>query len=201
MNIGVDLDEILADFITPLLDYYNAVYGTRFTKKNVFSYNLWEVWGGTPDQDIAKLYAFYATPEFRNLQPVPGAQEGIRALTPHHELIVITSRASDLLNETQRWLAAHFPGMFAQVHLANIAARLGSSTPKALLCQRLGIDVMIEDSLTYAQECAPHVSHVLLMDAPWNQSNSLPRNVKRVFSWEEIVGHIRQMSNSSPRNI
>ena len=57
---------------------------------------------------------------------------------------------------------------------------------KSDVCKELGVEVMIEDSLSQAKEIAPCVRKIFLLDCPWNQGD-LPMNVARVYSWDEIV--------------
>lgn len=58
MNVGVDLDEVLADFLPSLMDYHNENYGTDFKKEDFHSYQFWHVWGGTREEAIQKYMAF-----------------------------------------------------------------------------------------------------------------------------------------------
>jgi len=43
MKIGIDLDEILAEFLTAAIQYHNNIYNTNFTKEQFHSYKFWEV--------------------------------------------------------------------------------------------------------------------------------------------------------------
>jgi uncharacterized HAD superfamily protein len=61
---------------------------------------------------------------------------------------------------------------------------------KADVCRELGVGVMIEDSMSQAKEIAASGCRVLLLDCPWNQGD-LPENVTRIYSWKEIVAHLR----------
>jgi uncharacterized HAD superfamily protein len=49
------------------------------------------------------------------------------------------------------------------------------------------ITIMIDDNLPTVIECAEKGIKALLLDHPWNQTESLPTDVTRVFSWDEIV--------------
>ena len=49
------------------------------------------------------------------------------------------------------------------------------------------VELIIEDSLETAEECASSGLRVLLFDCPWNQNSNLPEGIMRVKSWKEIV--------------
>jgi len=190
MTIGVDLDDVLADTMGPLIRFHNDTYGTKLQREHFLSPRWWEVWGGTRDQSVNKFFEFTETLHFKDLQPLEEAIEAIDELSKKHELIVITSRQTEFITETKRWIKAHFPGKFRDIFVTNHAhwAKTGTSMTKLEVCQKENVDVLIEDNLEYAVECAIENTKVLLLDAPWNQGK-LPKNVHRVFSWKEVVSH------------
>ena len=55
MNIGVDLDEVLGDFLSSLIQYHNTNYNSVLSREDFHSYKFWEVWGGTKEEAIQKL--------------------------------------------------------------------------------------------------------------------------------------------------
>jgi len=66
-----------------------------------------------------------------------------------------------------------------------------NANKKSDLCLKLGVEVLVDDCLEFAEECADKGIKVLLLDSPWNQTDSLPKNVKRMKNWDEIVAHIK----------
>lgn len=186
-TVGTDMDEVLADLVTPILDYHNLKYGTNLSREDVYSYNFWEVRGGTREQAIRKVCDFYRSEDFKHIKPVTGSQEVTKLLCERHKLVVITSRPNDIYDETMRWINQYFPDRFLEVHCTNQYTGMDSSKRKSDVCLELKVDVMIEDSLEHAKECASYGVRVLLLDCPWNQSNDLPPRITRVKSWEEIL--------------
>lgn len=190
MNIGLDLDEVLADTIKSLLQWHNEIYETNFQRGAVTSYNLWKTWGGNREEAINKVYDFYQSAHFKKIQPVKDSQEGVKKLQLKNRIYVVTSRPHDIYNETLSWISEHFPNQFVEVKLTNQWAKKGKGKNKKDLCKELGIEVIVEDSLEYAQECSQSGIRVLLLDCPWNKSKEIDR-VKRVFSWREIIEELR----------
>ena len=209
MNIGLDIDEVLLRLLDAFILYHNQTYGTRVVKDDFRSYSFEEAVGGSKEEMKQKVLHFYTTPYFENIQPVPGSQQGIAKLAEPDRIIgspnspterknslyVITARAARIKDQTKRSLAHHFPDRFSGLELTD--QWFGTSTEKPRLkssiCVDKNIEVMVEDSLTQALDCAAAGIHVLLLDLGygWNQtSEKLPENIKRAHSWEEIVAEI-----------
>ncbi len=195
MIIGVDIDEVLADFIPELLDYHNELYGTNLTKDKIHSYNLCNFFGGTREEVLKKVYDFYETHSFKNLSIVSGSQEGIQALSENNKLVIITSRPPITQEITTVWLQKHFLNKFFSIHFTDeLVKKEGNKIKKSDICIDLGVDIMIEDSLKNALECASIGIKVLLLDCPWNQSEDLAEGITRVKSWEEIKEKIKNQN-------
>ena len=63
----------------------------------------------------------------------------------------------------------------------------GISITKKRICNNLGIDILIEDSIEYALECMNDKRSVFLLDCLWNQRSDLPQSIKRYMNWDEIA--------------
>ncbi len=187
MNIAIDIDEVLAQFLQGVIDYHNHTYKTNLVADQFKSYYFWETWGGTREQAIKKVADFSKSDFYTNIKPVDGAQEAIQTLKQNHSLFVVTARPETMEKETLSWLNRHFPDCFQEVVFTNHWADGCEAISKGDVCDRFGAELHIEDNIDYAKECLNGKRHVLLMDQPWNQSNSLPDGVTRVFSWEEIL--------------
>lgn len=187
MNVGVDLDEVLADIVTPLLNYYNCKYGRNVTREQVFTYGLDKVWGCSREDSIKIIHDFYNTDEFKHLLKVPGSEEGVKRLASENELFVITSRPKQVKLKTEKWIDQNFPNLFSGIYFTNEWSRnLREVIKKSDICLKLNVGVLIDDSLDYAQECASKGIDVVLLDCPWNQSDNLPLQIRRAFSWDDI---------------
>lgn len=190
MKIGFDLDEVLTDQLPAIIEYHNAVYGTALTREQFRSLRYWEAWGGTKEEAIQKVYDYYRIDYFRNISPVAGSHEAVDALKQSHDLCIITSRPNDFAQETRDWVNLHFPESFSSINFANHYAQSGKPKTKSEICDSLGVNVLVEDSLEYALECRKQTRRIFLLDCPWNQSPDLPLGVQRVQNWREIADAI-----------
>jgi len=187
MLIGIDMDDVLADFINPLIKFHNEVYGTSLTKEQVFSYAFWEVWGGTREEAIRKVAEFHKSNYYDLIQPTPGAVNAVGHLRKDHGLVVITSRPDNVREKTFEWIKRYFPYRFSGTYFAYNHHIQNKGKRKSEICRDLGVDVLIDDMLKYATECAENGTRVLLFNQPWNQSTELPPRMERVFSWNDVL--------------
>ena len=192
MLIGVDIDEVLAEFVAALCGFHNSKYGTSLEKNDISSYDFCEVWGGTEEEAVKKVLEFQSSPEFKELAPIQGAQKVTRGLSLKHDLITISSRPKIVYGETRRWLNYHFPSTFSELHFTNEWHKQDGEPiiEKLDLCNKFGVGVLIEDYLKTAITCAEMGIPVLLLDQPWNKASELPEKVTRVYSWQDIEERI-----------
>lgn len=186
MKIGIDLDDVLGQFIPALIEFHNNKYGTDIKFEKFNSYKFWEVWGGNMEEAIQKVYDFHKTPYFKNIKTIDGAEEVLNRLKENNELYIVTSRQEDVIKETEEWVDKNFPKIFKKIYFTNQYSRSGIETTKQKVCDDLDMDILIEDNLKYAEECSRPDRKIFLFDKPWNQSEKLPPNVKRIYSWKEI---------------
>ncbi len=190
MIVAIDIDEVLADFLSAYLRFCNARSRTSFTREQFRSYRFEDVLGGTREDMLALTHEFHDGGHLLSIPPLPAAQEGIARLARSHELIVVTSRPHAIERETREWIERHFPGVFSAVHLTNEFSSDGPRTTKALVCLAHGAKLIVDDNLDYAAQCAQAGVPALLLDAPWNRAAALPDGVTRVRSWDEIVAEV-----------
>jgi uncharacterized HAD superfamily protein len=188
MKIGVDLDDVLCDFVPAMFRFHNKTYGTHLTRK-AFSediHALFEVIADNTEDAIKKVEAFYRSDEFMKLKPIEGARENLLKIkSAGHKPVVITARPSHLKDHTEKWLGEHFKDIFEEIHFADKAVH-DRGWSKSEMCKRLEIHTHIDDFLMFAEDCAKHGINVFLLDKPWNQMEKLEEKIRRVFSWDEI---------------
>jgi 5'(3')-deoxyribonucleotidase len=193
--VAVDLDEVLGEFITPLVKFHNAVYpdAPRLSATSFFSYKFADVWGGTRDEAIAKVHEFFDSEYFEDIPVVSGAKDGVQALLKAgYRLVVVTSRQYEIERQTREWIQRHFADCFEDIAFGNHWGMSGGKVSKVALCQDLGAECLIDDSVDYAMECGKTGLRVLLFgDYAWNASedeiNPLPPTVQRVPNWAQVV--------------
>jgi uncharacterized HAD superfamily protein len=185
--IGVDLDEVLVEFLPSFLEFFERKNGTRIPINTVRSYNFWESGLGKTREEaiaLALVEEFYQSRDFDNLPTTNGAEAAMTELSKSGLIYVVTSRPSHFKSKTTAQLRKHFPAISSHVIYTGDFNRVGKT--KAEVCQELALTEFYEDNLSYARACAPHVRRVYLFDKPWNQGE-VNGNITRVISWQEAM--------------
>ena len=187
MNIGVDIDDVLAEFQIAWLDYHNKKYGTGFTKEDITSYDFRHIFKEDIDVLIQRVMDFYDTPGFANLNPSPYSKKYIKAIIKDHNLFAITSRPDKTKENTLDWLDKHFGNIFSKIVLTNeFSNKKAKRITKLQVCQANNIGLMIEDCLEKLNTLAQNDIRGVLIDKPWNKADQMHKNIARVASWREI---------------
>lgn len=184
--IAVDIDEVLADFLTYFVYFHNLMYKTSKKREDFKNYHLHEGFQVDRDEMHIRYMEFKTFSLLERLKPIKGSKEGIKKLidlgfTPH----LLTARPKVIEKETRKWLDIHFKGIDLPLHFAR--DERDKFKKKSLVCKELGAKIIIEDHLENALDCSENGIKVFLIDAPWNQTESLPENVVRVKSWKDII--------------
>jgi len=190
IKIGIDIDEVLADFNSGIIEWHNQKYGTSLIRENFISYFFNQVWGGTIEEAIQKVKDFHDSENFKKLSPVESSIDAISLLSKGNDLFVITSRPYFVQDETERWVnnffGKKFNGIFYSSNYYSQAKNSGKT--KLQICRDLEVSVLIDDSLSYISQCAStEVKGLLFGNYPWNRDGNLPANIFRTNNWKEVL--------------
>ncbi len=185
-RIGVDFDDVLADFCRYIVAMYNAKHGTSHKVETMDEIYLDKLWGGSREEAVDFVNDYF--PFTGETPPIKGVKEALETLAKDHELILITGRPETAMEVTHGWLETHLPGIFKTTYFTNQFTD-PEKMSKAKFCKAHGIDVMIDDFRGTALDMAAAGIPVLLFDQPWNQGE-MPSGVTRVHSWQEVLQNI-----------
>ncbi len=188
MKIGIDIDEVLANHMEKLNEFYYLKKGKKYSEKDYKSYNWWETWGISREEaeDIDREYK--KSELFSSIQPIPGAVDAVRELSKDNELFVVTSRHTSAEQKTKEWILKHFP--FVELKILHSGDFWGGRKSKADVCKENHIKILIDDHEKYARDCSKIGIKVLLFDKPWNQGVE-GENIIRVNGWKEVLEVIK----------
>jgi uncharacterized HAD superfamily protein len=190
MKIGIDLDEVLGYFLPTLIEFHNSTYKTDLKINNFHSYDFWDIWGGNREEAIQKVFEFYRSDFFKNIKIIDGSEEAIKKLKKDNELFIITSRPKEIREETFIWIENNFPNVFSEIYFTSDFSKDINLKTKKGVCDDLNIDILIEDSGDYANNCVSSKRKVFLFNYPWNKNIQTKKGVIRINSWEEILKEI-----------
>ena len=192
-HVGLDLDDVLKQFMPSLLQFVNNSYDTDYTLFDCTNYNVWEFMGLPRLEVIRRINDYYRSPDFMRTKPVYGAVDAVQRLAEQgHKLSIITSRSEHIRERTEEWLSKHYPLVFDELHFAN-SYREGQKQKKSTICKRIGVDVFVDDTLHHTRDCIENGIPAILFDDDgkylWNQGPEAP-GVTRLATWDRIVRHI-----------
>jgi len=191
--IGIDLDDVLFDFMGPLSKWHNDVHGTVIDREEYHSFDLKEVWQCAYQEALDRVWNFYQSDHYRNAMPIPGALDVLKQLQQNYRLVIVTARPETMEVETRAWLASHFPEIFDEIIFTNHYYDTGVKRTKSSVCLERGVQVFVEDALHNALDVAGAGIPVLLFDTPWNRE-VVPKLIHRVSSWQEVFENITRDS-------
>ncbi len=189
MKIGIDFDDVLIDFCSHMVAYYNAIDKTDFKFSDIKDFRLYGMWGLEFDKAQEKVINFYSIANTLDIKPIEGAVLGIQELAKENELVVITGRPENTKEFMVNWLDKYFPGVFKDIYFTSHFHNKGKKT-KAEICSENEIGIMVDDYLGFFEDAKTEDLRIILLDKPWNQK-ALTKNVERVFSWSEIVAKLK----------
>ena len=109
-RIAIDMDEVIADFVSKHLDVYNRNFNDTLTVENLHGTNLWKL----RSEAAQELLSYVNDPLFfRDLPVMEGSQEVIRELSEQYEIFIATAAMEHPSSFTAKyeWLREHFPFM------------------------------------------------------------------------------------------
>jgi len=190
-KIGIDLDDVLADFHTAIRNYHNAVYRTSLKEEDFTTYMFNRVWGGTLKEAIQKVNDFHHSEYSKWISPILDSVESINSLSKKNELFVITSRPIFIKEKSEEWIKMFFGNNFSGVFFSSNHYSKAGGKSKSQICKELEVSLLIDDSLDYINHCCTiGIRGILFGDYPWNQNGNLPESVVRVKNWREVLGEL-----------
>ncbi len=196
MNIGVDIDEVVAEFLDSFNDFLKNEKGILRTKEQYGDQN-WFEWL-PPEQKDQIVEEFRQSHYFSDMPVVSDAQKSLTELAKTNTIFFVTSRAVDIKDKTHAWLKNNFAIPHTVLHAHNhwAAAHKTVPTSKVEFCKQHNIDFIVEDGAAFSLQCANGGIPVILFDRPWNRK--LPNHplITRVHNWTEAIAIITAMKSN-----
>ena len=189
MKIGLDCDDVLANFTLDLAEVYNQRYGTQYRREDFApDFDCFERLLGKVG--ILNLLELFHDLEYNlALKPVTGAVAGVAELVSlGAELYVVTNRGITSNQITQQWLEQNFGTVFSDI------LHGGNGSSKGQICRQKEIELFVDDLPSNVYNIRDQGIRTLVLDYHWNRDVLESSLVKRVLNWDEIVQQARMMS-------
>ncbi len=194
MRIGIDIDEVVAEFVEGYLELFNKKFEKEAKKEDILTYDLWKNLGISKEDSFNLAHEFFKSPIFERVKLIEGAVESIPKLSENNELFFITSRPIDFKSKTENFLTKNFSNInFKLIHSGD-RFKNGLKS-KSEICEDEGVEIIIEDQPDYCFDCAKKGIRAFLFDKPWNKNfdESKSENIIRIKNWNEILEKINDL--------
>jgi len=196
-SIIVDIDGVMADSLSLLLQQFNQRTGSDYTPSEIKWYDFTD---GT--LDVSKEYGvLWADPDNALLPAmVFGCRSGISTIQYHgHMVVAATRRPPELMNATDRWLRNNFLFTSGLMHVDRAKDKLPG-------------DLLVDDSPFEIELWERTGRPCILLRQPWNEFyfsgykqmrivQAPGRDIFVVNSWTAIPTVIEHISNGTPMRI
>lgn len=181
-RLGVDVDDVVIEYVRGLLEFYNHVHFDRVQYHNIRDFDLAKSFtkASKEEQLTAMMEHFSHHDYFTKLPSVPTAIPALRALEQKYDIHYITARHENHQDRTYEWFHKH--GLFpANVHFAK---------QKGLVALTLGLETHIDDAVHNLDAIAKHSpnTNTILFNRPWN---ALDKKYEKATNWNQLYHRLK----------
>ncbi len=192
LKIGIDLDDVVFEFVKTLISHYKEITGKDFDFENMKSYKFSDIIDLEHDEIVKLIGDMTEKNKTLDMDLCEFAKESIFELAESSEVYFITSRVHR--KNTEESLKRHFSEINFDLHFSSNPYVNNEGKHKGEICLDLGIDYMVEDSPEHALKCSESGVKCFLIEKPWNKHRSdLPEEIIRVKNWKEIVEKLEEL--------
>jgi len=190
MKIGIDIDGVVLNYMKGYLEFYNQEKNTNYKSEDIFSQDFGKSFNTSLEEARETVRLFRKTDIFKNLDLIEGAKEGILGLERNNDICFITARHESVKQTTRGVFGKIFPDKNFEIFFSG--ELWGSGKTKGEICLELGINIMVEDNVDYALDCAQNGVKVFLLDTPWNKDYTKHENLIKVKDWTELIKFLEE---------
>lgn len=188
LKIGIDIDNVISDSYTAYLERFNQEFKVNIQYEELTDFYYLEKRSGIELREVNLFLDRVLQDEKFQLshKPYVDAVKVVQKwLKQGFSIHYITVRPTFTEKATSDWLRKHdFLGKGVTLDLYDTEGVYKTGVEyKCALAKKLKLDIFIEDAVEIVKALTVPV---LLLDRPWNRVNHLPKNVKRVKTWQEI---------------
>lgn len=203
-TIAVDIDDVISPFTESFIHYHNSLYGTKMSIEDFRRPgDYWGYYEGVladilndPDgveEYKRRFWEFLETDRHIRGQPVSEeAKRCLYELKKDYNLQIVTARDGAIKEGTCEWIKEELPDLFSEVHFNASWKQAGMKITKAKLCQEIGAEYLIDDSVEHcnaAAECG--ITAILFGEYGWNSHHEVHKNVIRLPDWNAVLEYFR----------
>ncbi|HVV66668.1 MAG TPA: hypothetical protein VHB72_01175 [Candidatus Saccharimonadales bacterium] len=194
--IAVDIDDVLFPCSFRLVDFYSEKHGVKLDYPAIMGDDgkirgtlevLADALDIGEDEIIDHVEAILSHPDFHEIDPHDASEETLKKLSRQYELHAVSARPQVINQQTQEWLAKHYPDIFSSIHILGGRWGRGTTVDKLATYRRLGTTYVIDDLLNHAMKAREvGATPILFGKYPWNNVAVLPDGVVWCTDWQAV---------------
>ena len=183
-RVLLDVDGVLADFLTEFLEFGNTLTGKKYKKEDI---KKWNIFSYFDEENCQKCIKHLSDPGFANkLKPYSGSIEALEEIKKLAEVFIVTVPVYSSLTwvyERTNWLSRHFN--ISSDHIVYTASK-----------ELVSGDVFVDDRPEHVSLWKKYnPSGVAIL---WSQEYNKQHEIicdYRTNSWNELIQIIKSASN------
>ncbi len=183
--MGVDVDEVLTDFISASFEVIRRLYGRIITEAD-YPGTMWDLFQIFPKEQVTEIFAECEKLGFcRGIPVLPGSVEAVVELRRHVELFAVTSHFNSRtwVYERDQWLKEHFG--FDRSHIVHTSAKY-----------LVKVDVFLDDNPSHVRTWkAEHPNGLAMLWPTFPTRNMTGFDSYRVTGWDDVVSRVSTYVN------
>jgi uncharacterized HAD superfamily protein len=174
MLIGVDIDNVVAEFEAAFRGWINRHTGLALRRSDITTFSFADCCPLSHDEVADLFWGFVRAGRLRSLSLIPHARSALEGLSRRSEVCLVTSRPpqEEIVADTRFWCQRKGLG-FARLIFAERKWETDED-----------FSLFVEDNLDQAVALAERGTAVLLLDYPWNRAASPHPRISRIRSWQ-----------------
>ena len=190
VNIGIDLDEILADTVREFLNYSQTKFDIKLERDWLYNYFLQDVKESwiNKEQFFGLWKGFVEAGHTRNIAPIKWSYELLSHLKNNwNKIFVITGRHNFEKTNTEYWLNKNYPNLVDDLIFTNFLS--SDMRLKSEYINKYEIKLFFDDIYDFCTDVAVNSNIPVYMPTkPWNvHYQDLPQNIIRIDSLETLL--------------
>ena len=184
-RILIDVDEVLADFQTPVLKVMSQLFGSDVRKEH---FKTWDIFENLTKEQVQSVFSHINVTGFCSaLEPTPGSQDAIEKLKGLGDVYIVTSpvlSSPTWVHERSEWLWRYFS--IPSKHVIHTSAKY-----------LVRGNALLDDRPDHIRNWKTENPEGLGM--MWHIPNTaeLPHDDIRVKSWQEVIEKVSLFKRAS----
>jgi len=195
-TIAVDVDDVLAANAAGFVKFSNQRWGTNLKPEDYHEH--WaEMWGVDHEEMLERRGEIIKAKLFMSYDFHDDAKAALARLSKNYKLVILTSRTSDVSEDTVEWIKSYFGDLFSEMHFAGIWEKLNRNeakvedvikVTKGEIAKQIGADYLIDDQPKHCLAAAEAgIKAILFGDYKWNRDTELVPNMVRAKNWQAVL--------------